>query len=264
MNPGRVAIPVTTHGHNVTDGSVVETFHGFEIAKLMMALQPHTHLEVFLFRFLGGGQETADTGRVSGHRLFSEHIFALADRLLELHRTESRRRGEDDDIGHGDGLLVGVESDKLVLFFHLHPVTVNALQGFQTVIHPVWMHIRDGHQFDWALIEGGKRLVGRAGTASTAAHQSDLQCVTAGRMSGPFDGEGTQKAATNDGGGGGFQKIATGRIDPRLFGLILFVHGHDWLKVIVRRRAPTTVFNVVSNGWNRAQAILFPRRLSNI
>jgi hypothetical protein len=90
----------------------VEPLDGFEVDGLMMALEADADLQVLLHGLLGGGDDLSDAGSVDGDRLLHEDVLALADGFLEVDRAEAGRGGEDDDIGEGDGLLVGVEADE--------------------------------------------------------------------------------------------------------------------------------------------------------
>jgi hypothetical protein len=55
----------------------------------------------------------AETDGVGGHGLLGEDVLVAFHRVAEVHRTESRRRGEQDDVDPGvDELLEGVESNK--------------------------------------------------------------------------------------------------------------------------------------------------------
>src|SRR2546423_14023226 len=78
-----------------------------------MPLQADADFEVFLFRLLGGSQKAADARSIGCYRFLRKNIFVLAHRFFELHWPESWRRGENDDVSQGDGLLVRIESDEL-------------------------------------------------------------------------------------------------------------------------------------------------------
>ena len=78
-----------------------------------------------------------------------------------------------------------------------------ALQRLQAPIHFVGVNIRHCHQFDGTLIEGGERLIGGTGAAAAAADEGNLERVTAGRMGRPLNRQGAEKAAADDGSGGG-------------------------------------------------------------
>ena len=95
-----------------------------------MALEADADFQILLFRFLGGGEDSADAGSIDGDRLFHENVFALLDGFFEVHRAEAGRRGEDDDVGQRDRLFVGVEADELVFFRHVDAVGLIALGHF--------------------------------------------------------------------------------------------------------------------------------------
>ena len=118
-HPYAAAVPVGTCGDDIADGTVLNALDDFLIAKLMMALQANADLKVFLFGLCGGGQHLADALAVDGHRLLHEDVLALLDRLGKVDRPKARGRRQDHHVGHADGFFVGIETDELILLFHV-------------------------------------------------------------------------------------------------------------------------------------------------
>src|SRR5437667_4060202 len=114
MAPWCLAVPITASSHDVTDSTVVQTLDAFDIAGAMMPLEPDANFQVFLFGFFDSGQKASNARRIGGNGFFRKDMFALAHGFLELHGAEAWRRGQDDNVGERNGLLVGVEADKLM------------------------------------------------------------------------------------------------------------------------------------------------------
>ena len=168
-----------------------------------------TDREVLLFRHLHGFDERAVAGGVGGDGFFGEDVFVLLHRILHVQRAESRRRREDHEIDTAiDDLLVGVESDELVVGRNLDAVgdILLCLQPVQALLQLVGKRVGDRREDD-ALV-GMERLRGGSGTASTASDQTDLDLWQI--RSGGFGGqdEGRRQGDGGDGGSGALQEIA--------------------------------------------------------
>ena len=72
-------------------------------------------------------------------------------------------------------MLIGVESDKFILFRHVHAVGVFGLEVVVTAVQAVLEGVGHGHQFDGA--GGAEGLAGGAAAASAAADEGYFQCV---------------------------------------------------------------------------------------
>ena len=95
----------------------------------MPALQADADGQRFFACLFGRGQHAAHAGRVDGHRLFHEDVFAGLDGRLEMDRAKTGRRGQDHQVGTGvDRLLIGVEADELPLLGDVDPIGLFALE----------------------------------------------------------------------------------------------------------------------------------------
>ena len=100
--------------------------------------------------------------------------------------AKAGRRGEDRDIAGCEavnGLLVAIESDKLAIFGHVHPVGVLSLQAGKAVGEPFRKHVGHSDEFRRPAF-GGQRVGGRARAASAAPHQCNANRVVLGRVHG--------------------------------------------------------------------------------
>ena len=77
----------------------------------MAPLRADADAQPLLFRELVGLEHRAHARGIDGDRLLGKDVLARFDRRREVHRTESRRRREDDqvDVG-GQDLLIRVEA----------------------------------------------------------------------------------------------------------------------------------------------------------
>jgi hypothetical protein len=116
-----------------------------------------------------------------------------------MNRAKTWRGSEDDDIGGGDGLLVALKANELRVIFHIDFVLVLLLEVAQRALGPVFKGVGHGHQFD--IAGGAQGLVRCAGTAATAAHECDPQCVARrdGSVGKPFNRQRAQQCATGNG-----------------------------------------------------------------
>ena len=208
MHPRRLAVPVGAQRDDVADRAVVQALDGFDVAGLMMALEPDPDLEAFLFRLLGGGEHFADTGRIGGDGFFREDVFARFDRGLDLHRAEAGRRGEDDDIGDFDGFFKSIEAEELALFRHVDAVGVLGFEIVERAGEAVFVDIGHSHEFDRADLVRAECLIRRAAAATAAADEGDFDFVIARGVGETLGGERAEERAAGHGRGAFFQKGA--------------------------------------------------------
>ena len=142
----------------------------------MVALQADADLEVFLLGLPRGCQHLANALAIDSHRLLHEDVLALLDCLGKVNRPKARRRRQDDHVGHADGLLVGVETDELVLLLHVRLQAVFSFQPLVAAVHAVAERIGHGNEFNVA--GGAEGLISRSGATATAADQRHLDGVT--------------------------------------------------------------------------------------
>ena len=181
LEPGRIAVPVGTHGGDVADRAVMQALYGLDVALLVMALQAHADFQSFFLRDFRRGEDLAHARRIGRHGLLHEDVFALLDRLFKHHRAEPGRRGKDDDIGLCDRLLVRVESEEAVLLRDAPALIEFRLEILQRGVHAILVHVRRGDELDGSEIRGVQRLSARAGAASAAADDGELDLVAAAR-----------------------------------------------------------------------------------
>ena len=117
----------------------MQPFDGFHITGLMMPLQPDADFQIFLFGQFAPRPEPADAGAVHRHRFLGEDIFAGVDRFLEMNGAEARRRRQNHHVGQRNRLFVGVETDELPVFRHIHAVRVLSFSN-----SPGWTPARCG------------------------------------------------------------------------------------------------------------------------
>ena len=123
--PDATTVPIDAARNDVADLAVVDALDGFHVAGFMAALQTDTNHQVLLLGFLDGGQHAADTGSVGGDGLLHEDVLVLRDGILKLLGTESRRRGDDDQVAIAvDGFLVSVQAAEDIVFRNSHLIGV--------------------------------------------------------------------------------------------------------------------------------------------
>src|SRR5262245_36931538 len=117
-----------------------------------------------------------------------------------MDRPETWRCRENNNIGKGDGFLVGVESDKLVFLGDFDFFFVLLLDFVVASIQPVFESVRHGNQLNASFCR--ERLRRGARTTATATNKGELDGVASSRMSGTFDRKTTQQGrARGDRGG---------------------------------------------------------------
>ena len=129
-------------------------------------MQPHTHLEVPPLGLFGSSQHPANSRRVSGHRLFHEDVFALADGFLEVDGPKPGRAGQNHHICQRDGFLVTIKIRELMLRGNRYLVLMFAFERVQALLQLLGPHIGQGDQLGGA--GGAQRLAGGAGAAPAA------------------------------------------------------------------------------------------------
>ena len=139
--------------------------------------------QVLLLGFFPGLEHAADARRVDREGLFHEHVAALRDRVFQMDRPESRRRGQNDEAPRGDqvnGLLVSVKAEELPIRGHVDVLAELVREILQAGRHAVAEHVGHGHQLLRTLrgqgVDGGPR------SAAAAAHQRDLDGVVFPRV----------------------------------------------------------------------------------
>ena len=119
------------------------------------------------------GHDAACARRIDRDGFFHEHVLARRDRGFEMHRAESRRGGEQDDIHrHRQNFPITIEAVEAMRFRH-------AVQ----LAHPDRLfheHIGDGEHLDFGTDQLGclHALFQRARAAPAATDQPDLELAT--------------------------------------------------------------------------------------
>ena len=218
-------VPVDPHVQDVADGAVMQPGDGFEVIGLVPSLQADSDLEILRLRRLGGGQHAAHPRSVDGDGFFHEHMFSLAHGFLEHHRTQPRRRGEDDDIGGRDGLLVGFHANEFMVLLDHDPLAF--LDGAGDFLDGPARFVREGvangHEF--GLLAGLEGLGRGAGATAATADERDADGLSRGGGVGKTgDGKRAEQRAARD--SGGFEKAPArdGRIGVGCGGIL---HGGE-------------------------------------
>ena len=116
----RVDLPISVDTYKAAVARrAVEAAEQFLPRLAVTAHQADTHLEVLLDRLLAQVQHPAAAGTVDGDGLLHEDVLALLDRLGKVDRPKARGRRQDHHVGHADGFFVGIETDELILLFHV-------------------------------------------------------------------------------------------------------------------------------------------------
>ena len=114
--PNAVAVPVHAQEMNVAQRPVVDLFDGLDVARLVAALQPDAHQQVFVVGLLVGFHQQPVAGAVDAAGLFHEHVLAGGNGRLVVRGAKAGRRGQHDQRGvAGQGLLIGLQADKYPL-----------------------------------------------------------------------------------------------------------------------------------------------------
>src|ERR1043166_4854846 len=206
--PRSVAVPISTHRVDVPDLAVPQTFHRFEITKLMMALKPDADFQIFLLRFLRCGHEATEASGINANWLLRENIFSLTDRFLEHHRPKSRWCGENHNVSERYGFLVTVEPDELVLLRYIDLFLMLAFQSIERAREAIFVDVGDSDEFHaFARAE----CLGRCSRAApAAADERNLQRIARRRrVSEAVDGQSTERRGARDGFGSVRKKTAT-------------------------------------------------------
>ena len=179
MHPQLTHVPVGTSGHDVTDLTLMDTLHGFQIAELVMPLQTANDGQLLRLRLFGRLQAQSNAWSIDGDGLLDEAMLACRDRSRKMLRAEVRRSGQNHHIDPGlENLLVGVETRKHVILIDgktLLSFAERLLQIFGGPLDALRECITHGDQFYVAL--GLQGLAGSSRTATAAADQSNLQGV---------------------------------------------------------------------------------------
>ena len=85
-----------------------------------MTLQSDSHRKILLFCNFIGSQYSANTRPVNGNWLFHKYVLARLNGSFEMHRTETRRRGQNDQVRIAvQNLLVRIEANEATLFWNV-------------------------------------------------------------------------------------------------------------------------------------------------
>src|SRR5207302_3480576 len=107
-----------------------------------------------------------------------EDVEALLDRVREMRRAESERRGEDGDVAGLEtieGVLVGVEADESAVLGDFDAIG-EALIGIERLVGMIEAILEGIGHGDVRGVDalGAKGIDGGAGTAAAAAYEGDF------------------------------------------------------------------------------------------
>ena len=175
--PDASTVPVATHGDDIADLAVPDSFHCFEVRLLVMSLQADTDFQVFLFGDLNGFQDLANTWRVCGDGFFHEDVLAGSDSSFDMDRAEAWWRCQDDEINfrHRHDFFVGVETCELVILVDSYPVAVRLLESWKLGVDVVLKGVGDGDQLDRA--SSAQCLIRRYGSTSACTDKGNSNGV---------------------------------------------------------------------------------------
>ncbi len=146
-----------------------------------MPLQADADFQVLGLGMLIGGQHAADARPVDAQRLLGEDVFARLDGRLEMNRAEAGRRRQDDQVDvRRQELFVRVEAGELMVGLDGDPLRLRAefvLEVMQAALQLVLEGVGHRHELHVPLRRQG--LMGRSGTASAAADQTDANHIAA-------------------------------------------------------------------------------------
>ncbi len=98
FNPESSLIPVTLTRNDITDITVVNALHDFEIMLLMTALGPCDNTQIFFPGQFRAGYHRPDTDRVHSHGFLHKNMFTCFHSCFEVLRPEMRRRCHNDHV----------------------------------------------------------------------------------------------------------------------------------------------------------------------
>ena len=137
----------------------------------MPSLRTHHNAEAQFLRFLPRGENRAHPCRVHCHRFFHKDVFLCFYGRGKMRRTKMRRRGQQNDVYiGGDQFFISVKPDEASTVRNLLPPFA---QSLASAVKPVLKHISEGS--DSNVGRAAEYVLGRARTASAAAHQTRLQ-----------------------------------------------------------------------------------------
>ena len=205
-------VPVDAQELDVAELALVDLLDALDVAGLVVPLQADDDLQALLIGQLVRLDQLAVARRVGAAGLLHEDVLAGLDRRGVLQGPETGRRAHDDHVDAAvDGLLVGVQADEDPLVRDVDLGRPFPLEVIERLARAVLEGVGHGDQLH-RLTENLRRIqavVGRAGAASAAADQGDLEQVAAGGMRAASDAACT--VATAPGGHGRtFQKITPG------------------------------------------------------
>ena len=136
-------------------------------------------------------------------------MLARVNRGLDVQRTEAGRGRENHHVHAAiDDLLIRIETDELALLGDVDLARLILENGFQRLETRInFVAKRLAHRPQHHVAVRGQRLIGRAGAASTAADETDLQLVARvgrARQARKCERAGERAAGDHGGGGGRF------------------------------------------------------------
>ncbi len=203
----RTTAPVNAQGKDIADGTIMNAFYRFGVSLFVMPLKSNANFQILFLRFLIRREDLTHAGSVRRERFLHENMFSLPDRFFVMRRTKSRWRREQHYICSCDGVFIGVKTNKLPFLRNINLAGILFLQTLKTAIDLALAHFRHGHQLNFSRVQ---RLTCRAGAASTATNQSNLDGVVVGSVNSPFQAQRSQNGKPGGTAASCFKKATPG------------------------------------------------------
>ena len=175
--PDATTVPVASHGDDIADLVVPDSFQGFEVRFLMVSLQADTDFQVFLFGDFYRFENFSNARSVRGDGFFHEDVLAGSDSSFDMDRAEARWRCQDDEVNfrHRHDFFVGVKAGELMILVNSYPVAVCLLESRKFGVDVVLESVGDGDEFDRA--SRAECLLSSSGSTSTCTDQGNSNSV---------------------------------------------------------------------------------------
>ena len=174
---------VRPQGDDLTELAILDPLVKLDAVAGMAEHQADAHLEVPLDRLFGQRQHFAAARAVNRGRLLHEYVHAFLDGIGEVYPTKRGRCRQHDHVARPqavDGLLIGVETDKLSLLRHVN------LAGGEVLLDLAkpdgqagGEDVGQGDQLDRTVLHGKRSFDGPAATTART-HDGHLNRVVFG------------------------------------------------------------------------------------
>ena len=158
---------------DLTDLAIVNSLDCFDIVDLAAVLCASHNRRPLLDRFVMSFHTNTETGGVYARWLFGKNVLSGGNRLGDVVRTETRRRGQNDqvDIGIFEHFFVSVQTDVDTIVLDVNLFAMSLAQNCASSLAIFLLQIGHCHQAN--VVVDRKRVVESSGASSAYPNDSN-------------------------------------------------------------------------------------------